>query len=320
MFYIYKITNLINGKFYIGKSSNPKKRFREHKNDCFSKNPKRRNDAPKLYASIRKYGLEHFNLEIIDELEIEKDAYDKETYYIELYDNVKKGLNCTSGGLGYSSGKNHPGYGKKRKPEDHYLFGGHISDDTKRRICESQPNILINENIAREIKIMLKSRISIKEICDKYNLSKRIVLNIKSERRWKWATKDIVIPNFNELNKKDIVNIKTMMKNESNNQEIMMFFPYLNITEEILNLIRSEKLYKRCAGFARSTLTNESVLMILELWGRYKHTIDSRKKFREFLLNEYNIKVSKDILNGLLAGRTFKKLYQQFHQSKKSNQ
>ena len=58
MGYIYKITNKINGKVYIGLTTTSiEQRWRGHINE--SKKCDRH-----LYASMRKYGIENFNIEI----------------------------------------------------------------------------------------------------------------------------------------------------------------------------------------------------------------------------------------------------------------
>ena len=62
MGYIYCITNLINKKKYVGKSTyNVNKRFKEHCRDAF----KERCDKRPLYNAIRKYGVKNFLLEVL---------------------------------------------------------------------------------------------------------------------------------------------------------------------------------------------------------------------------------------------------------------
>lgn len=94
MAYIYKITNIINGKIYIGMTQRTvEERFQEHLKDSnrrtFEKRP--------LYDAIRKYGKEAFIVETIEET----DFPDKrEVYWIEYYQSFKYGYNATKGGDG----------------------------------------------------------------------------------------------------------------------------------------------------------------------------------------------------------------------------
>lgn len=63
--YIYKITNLINNKFYIGCTNNPERRWKEHQKGANSIQHKR------LYEAIRNDGIENFKFEIVKECPIE---------------------------------------------------------------------------------------------------------------------------------------------------------------------------------------------------------------------------------------------------------
>ena len=62
MGYIYKITNTITKKCYIGetKQSNPETRWREHKNTI-----KNGVGCPVLQSAAKKYGIENFTFEIL---------------------------------------------------------------------------------------------------------------------------------------------------------------------------------------------------------------------------------------------------------------
>jgi group I intron endonuclease len=87
--YIYKITNTLNKKIYVGKTKNPKVRWRQHK--CHSK---KRNT--KLYYAMRKYGIENFTFKILEEC-LESQVNERETYYVSLLEPY---YNMTNGGDG----------------------------------------------------------------------------------------------------------------------------------------------------------------------------------------------------------------------------
>ena len=94
MAYIYQITNDINEKIYIGKTeSSIENRFREHCNDAF----RERNEKRPLYSAIRKYGIEHFHIKLIEET---NDPEEREKYWIEKLGSFKYGYNATIGGDG----------------------------------------------------------------------------------------------------------------------------------------------------------------------------------------------------------------------------
>ena len=94
---IYKITSP-KGAIYVGKSKNIENRFKNYKyvnND---------NGQTKLYRSLKKYGVEFHQFEIIEEC-VEEILNERETYWIDKYKcyhhlNKKLGLNLTKGGEG----------------------------------------------------------------------------------------------------------------------------------------------------------------------------------------------------------------------------
>lgn len=98
---IYLITNLTNGKIYIGKSVNPEGRWHDHKKVAFGGKEKYP-DFSAIHTALRKYGVDNFNFEIIDELANEVEAYRAETQLILLScSNLKEfGYNCNLGGEG----------------------------------------------------------------------------------------------------------------------------------------------------------------------------------------------------------------------------
>ena len=94
MAHIYKITNIINDKGYVGKTENgPKKRWREHLAAA------RNNPIMVISKAIRKYGPENFKFEIIEEC-LSEDVNKKETYWIGKLDTFENGYNSTLGGDG----------------------------------------------------------------------------------------------------------------------------------------------------------------------------------------------------------------------------
>lgn len=94
MAYIYKITNNINQKVYIGKTYRPiEKRWQEHCFLVFKENKEKR----PLYAAMQKYGIEHFHIELIEETD---EPEEREKYWIHYFDSYSNGYNATLGGDG----------------------------------------------------------------------------------------------------------------------------------------------------------------------------------------------------------------------------
>lgn len=138
MAYIYQIKNIINGKLYIGKTEfSIEKRFKEHCKDAF----RRKNEKRPLYVAMRKYGIDNFEITLIEETNCPED---REIFWIEQKRSYKIGYNATLGGDG-------------RKYLDYDLVIATYQElkstkDTAKRlkICEeSVRNILKNNNIPR---------------------------------------------------------------------------------------------------------------------------------------------------------------------------
>ena len=94
--YIYKITNLVNGKIYVGKTNQTiEQRYKEHwadsKRDNISNRP--------LYKAFNKYGKDNFTVEELEECPIDI-VSDREVYWIEKLGSFKYGYNATLGGDG----------------------------------------------------------------------------------------------------------------------------------------------------------------------------------------------------------------------------
>lgn len=88
---IYKITNLLNRKIYIGQSINIQNRWEDHK--YYSSN-----EHTALQAAFKKYGISNFSFEIIEECSKEE-LDEKEIYWIKFYDSYNNGYNLTKGGM-----------------------------------------------------------------------------------------------------------------------------------------------------------------------------------------------------------------------------
>ena len=92
--FIYKITNTINGKYYIGQTiQNVKERFYQH---CATKCSKAVSNMA-IHRAIKKYGKSNFTVEVIEEID-STNLNDRERYWIKYYNSYNNGYNSTKGG------------------------------------------------------------------------------------------------------------------------------------------------------------------------------------------------------------------------------
>ena len=148
---IYKITNKVNDKVYIGQSVDIYKRWDAHINTSNDKNKKEYNYP--LYSAFRKYGIENFDFEILEVCDKET-LDDLEIKYIKEYNS------CTLDKNGYGYNQNHGGKNgyhenkiteekekirikklkKSMKGENNPMFGKHHSDEVRKIISDFRKN------------------------------------------------------------------------------------------------------------------------------------------------------------------------------------
>lgn len=91
--YIYKITNSINGKVYIGRTTRSlEQRWSEHLRSAQNGNTQH------LYCAMRKYGVEKFYIEPLEECTSIEELSDAEARWVIYYDSYYNGYNMTYAG------------------------------------------------------------------------------------------------------------------------------------------------------------------------------------------------------------------------------
>ena len=148
--YIYKITNKINGKSYIGQTTDYQRRFREHRNKGYGEEPNK-----PLYNAFDKYGINNFDFEVIEDLT--ENYNEREKYWIQYYNTLlPNGYNVEPGG-----------------------------EEPPLNIGENSPYAEHTKQQIEEIKELLKNTdISFEELAKKYNYSVSSILKINNGKIW----------------------------------------------------------------------------------------------------------------------------------------
>lgn len=131
---IYKATNTINGKSYIGIDVRWPHRKSCHKSDA------RKGSMYHFHKAIRKYGEDSFEWELLFQSEQVDLILDAEVFYIKMFDSFgTKGYNGNIGGGGMA-GRKHTETSKekmsetRRKKSIKPWLGKNRSEETKRKI------------------------------------------------------------------------------------------------------------------------------------------------------------------------------------------
>lgn len=93
---VYKITNTETNEFYIGCSTNIERRWSCHKTRY--KEPTNREYGKPLYVAMRKYGLDAFKFEVLEEVSDLDELFQRERFYIKSLHACEKGYNLENKG------------------------------------------------------------------------------------------------------------------------------------------------------------------------------------------------------------------------------
>jgi len=131
---IYQITNKITNDVYVGKTSqNFKKRINAHKSIA------KRGKGSFLHKAIRKYGIENFSFQVLEENIVDEITLNKrEIFYIK---SIQPRYNLTLGGDGMSGYKQTKEHIEKRVSS---YKGKPLSEETKRKLSLAKKGCVSN--------------------------------------------------------------------------------------------------------------------------------------------------------------------------------
>jgi group I intron endonuclease len=169
---IYKATNTVNGKCYIGFDSNYPKRKDQHIKQAL------RGNGHHLHNAIRKYGSDCFVWEIIyQSKDLDHTLNVMESYFIGQYNSYIEGYNMTLGGEG-AIGRLHTEESKRKMSESQKksIRKPH-SEETKRKISNSNKGKCKSEEHKRKLSEVFKG------VCNHTEESKRKISEASKNRK-----------------------------------------------------------------------------------------------------------------------------------------
>lgn len=150
---IYKITNLINNKIYIGKDESNRKNY-------FG-------SGKLIKRSLKKYGKENHKKEILEEVNNKEKLIELEKYWIKKLKSYDKdiGYNISMGGDGGNTMSNNPNLEEIKKKISNTLKGRIFSEEHKLKIRENHnsKNPLVREKLSKALKGRKKSKEAIEK-------------------------------------------------------------------------------------------------------------------------------------------------------------
>lgn len=207
--FIYKTTNNINGKIYIGKRSGNVNRFYLGSGKI-------------LKLAISKYGINNFSREILEYCDTNGELAEREIYWIKKLGSQDRniGYNILDGGFGGwdpsiwkdrkhteetrkkisdnhhdVTGENNPMYNKKHSDESRLVMrnkqlGKKAKEETKKlmssqRFGENNPKSKLTEEDVRNIRYQNLNGMSTSDILKMYPVKKACIWKILKNRTWK---------------------------------------------------------------------------------------------------------------------------------------
>jgi group I intron endonuclease len=130
---IYKITNSVNGKIYVGSAVDLRKRWGNHKSNLNVGI----NKSKHLQAAWNKYGQDSFEFSVIEYVEDKTKLIEREQYYIDTLSPEYNILTVAGSSLGYRHTEEYKAKAAEQSRGNRNLLGFVFSEESKAKMSNS---------------------------------------------------------------------------------------------------------------------------------------------------------------------------------------
>jgi len=220
---IYKITNIINNKIYVGSAINLNKRKKKHLYDL----KHNIHHSIHLQRAWGKYGEDNFSFEVIEYIEDKDILKEREQYWIDT-------LNVCDINYGYNI-----------LPTAGNSLGYKMSEEGKRKIRDSSrgeknSNAKLTDTQVYQVKEMCRDGFKNKEIAEKFEVTPSYINRIRIGDSWKHVKVDGFVEKNKHLTIEQIIKIKKLLKENLKTRDIIKL---TGINSRIIRDIKNEKCW-----------------------------------------------------------------------------
>ena len=140
---LYRITNKLNGKVYIGQATDIAKRWHDHRTAALNSRP-----TQIIHHALIKYGLDNFEFEIIAMCKSQYDANVSETELVKQYNSFivnGEGYNATLGGM------NAPKTDEWKKKVSESLMGHEVTKETRDKVSKGNTGKIRSKEFKKDV-------------------------------------------------------------------------------------------------------------------------------------------------------------------------